>query len=499
MELELSSACRRALDFAFHLAFEEGILEPEAKHCISALLFDPEGPVTNLLKDFGLQESRIVSAQKNNNIEAGFSVFESAKKPYIASKIFRISKKILAEQEGTSLGFLVYLIEDFKNTQLILESMGVNWEQLINWIDNQRMAPLVLDVPLDLDANTEIDSCLRILDAAANRVREGLRVVDDYCRFILNSSLLCTITKKLRHDFNETLQWIPATLIISHRNVEEDLGTSIHTNQELTRLNDEDVFKANIKRVQESLRSLEEFGKLESPDFSVAIGEIRYRSYDLEQRIFRFLDYSGKLKDIKIYGLLGPEHLDPGFMDTLDALFENGLDMVQLRIKTAPDSKLLDYAFELKALTAQNGKLLIINDRPDIAKIVDADGLHLGQDDLPLKKAKSIIGRNKILGISTHNEDQILKSIENGADYIGVGPVFNSKTKTFNNLAGLDFVQAANTVCTIPWFAIGGIDTQNITQLAKHGVKRIAVSNALFNSENPLKTLKVLRLALENS
>ena len=496
MELELSSACRRALDFAFHLALEEGKMEPEAKHCIIALLNDPEGPVANLLKDFGLQQTNLVPAKTTNNIDASSSVFESAKKPYISNKIFRISKKVLAEQEGTSLGFLVYLVEDFNNTQIILESLGVQWEQLTNWIDKQRMAPLVLDVPLDLDATTEIDSCLRILDAAANRVREGFRVVDDYCRFILNSAVLCSITKKLRHDFNEALQWIPATLLISQRNVEEDVGTTIHTNQELTRLNDQDVFKANIKRVQESLRSLEEFGKLESPDFAVAIGEIRYRSYDLEQRIFRFLDLSGKLNNIKIYGLLGAEQLTPTFLDTLDSLLENGLDMVQLRIKNITDNKLLDYAFELKTLIAQNGKTLIINDRPDIAKIVDADGVHLGQDDLPIKEAKSIIGRNKIIGISTHNEDQLRTAIDNGADYIGVGPVFNSKTKTFNKLAGLEFVQLSSAIVTIPWFAIGGIDTENISQLVKHGVKRIAISNSLFNAENPLKTLKLLRESL---
>ncbi|NBR04643.1 MAG: thiamine phosphate synthase [Planctomycetes bacterium] len=498
MELELSSACKRALDFAFDLAFEEGKLEPDAKHCISALLNDPEGPVANLLKDFGLKETSLVSEKITTNVNARSSVLEFAKKPYISNKIFRISKKVLAEQEGTSLGFLVYLVEDFHNTQIILEGLGVQWEKLLSWIDKQRMAPLVLDVPLNLNASTEIDSCLRIMDAAGNRVREGLRVVDDYCRFILNSPDLCSTTKKLRHDFNEALRWIPASLLISQRNVDEDVGTIIHTNQELTRLNDQDVFKANIKRVQESLRSLEEFGKLESADFSVAIGEIRYRSYDLEQKIFRFLNLSEKLNSIKIYGLLGTEHLTPTFMDTLDSLLENGLDMVQLRIKNIPDNKLLEHAFELKTLVAQNGKILIINDRPDIAKIVDADGVHLGQDDLPLKEAKSIIGRNKIIGISTHNTEQIHMAIDNGCDYIGVGPVFNSKTKTFSKLAGLEFVKTSNAICTIPWFAIGGIDHLNISQLTKLGVKRIAVSNSLFNSENPLKTLKALKHALGN-
>lgn len=498
MEPELSSACKRALDLSFYIAFEEGKLEPDAKHYIHALLSDSEEPVPNLLKGFGLKESKLESLKIINNIESGFSFFESAKKPYLIDKILRISKKILGEQEGTSLGFLVYLVEDFKETQAILVALGVNWEQLLNWIDKQRMAPLVLDIPLDLNASTEIDSCLRVLDASANRIREGLRVVDDYCRFILNSSTLCSITKKIRHDFNQTLEWIPAIHLISQRNVDEDIGTTIHTNQELTRLNQHDVFKANIKRVQESLRSLEEFGKLESPDFAVSIGEIRYRSYDLEQRIFRFLDLSGKLNDIKIYGLLGPEHLQPRSMDILDSLLDNGLDMVQLRIKNISDNKLLDRAFELKALTTRNGKTLVINDRPDIAKIVDADGVHLGQDDLPIKEAKSIIGRNKIIGISTHNEEQLRNAIDDECDYIGVGPVFNSKTKSFNKLAGLDFVKTAITLCNIPWFAIGGIDTQNITQLATNGVKRIAVSNSLFNSENPLKTLKVLRQALTN-
>jgi ATP-dependent Clp protease ATP-binding subunit ClpA len=145
MELELSSACRRALDFAFHLALEEGKMEPEAKHCIFALLNDPEGPVANLLKDFGLHQTKLEPSKTSNIIEASSSVFESAKKPHISKKILQISKKVLAEQEGTSLGFLVYLVEDFNNTQIILESLGVQWEQLTNWIDQQRVAPLVLD------------------------------------------------------------------------------------------------------------------------------------------------------------------------------------------------------------------------------------------------------------------------------------------------------------------------------------------------------------------
>ena len=95
MELELSSACRRALDFAFHLALEEGKMEPDAKHCIIALLNDPEGPVANLLKDFGLHQTKLQPSKTANNIEASSSVFESAKKPFISNKILKISKKAM--------------------------------------------------------------------------------------------------------------------------------------------------------------------------------------------------------------------------------------------------------------------------------------------------------------------------------------------------------------------------------------------------------------------
>lgn len=497
MEFILSSACQRALDIAFHLAFEQGKMEPDEKDCITALLNDPEGPVATLLKDFGLQEALLSSEKAIINLDISNTIFESAKKPHFSKKIAQISKKILTEQEGTSLGFLIHLVENFKSTKNILEELGINWEALTQWIDLQRPKPLVLDIPLDLNSATEFDSSLRILDAASNRVREGLRVIDDFCRFILNSHELCALTKKLRHDFNQSFNWTPATLFIFQRNIDEDIGTNIHTNQEMQRLDSLDVFKANIKRVQESLRSIEEFGKLESPDFSLSISDLRYRSYDLEQRIYRLMDLSSKLIDIKIYGLLGQEQLNPKSLDMLESLLENGLDMVQLRIKNIPDNKMLDYAYQMKSIVRQKDKLLIINDRPDIAKIIDADGVHLGQEDLPLKEAKSILGKNKIIGISTHNEDQLQEAINKGADYVGIGPVFKSKTKNFENLAGVNFVKAAHAVCKIPYFAIGGITLENIIQLTNIGVSRIAVCNSLFNSDNPLKTLKQFKQVLQ--
>lgn len=107
------------------------------------------------------------------------------------------------------------------------------------------------------------------------------------------------------------------------------------------------------------------------------------------------------------------------------------------------------------------------------------------------------MGKNKIIGISTHNEDQLQEAINKGADYVGIGPVFKSKTKNFENLAGVNFVNAAHALCKIPYFAIGGITLENITQLTNIGVSRIAVCNSLFNSDNPLKTLKQFKQVLQ--
>ena len=136
-----------------------------------------------------------------------------------------------------------------------------------------------------------------------------------------------------------------------------------------------------------------------------------------------------------------------------------GADVIQLREKGLPDRELLSRAREVRILTAQAKARFILNDRPDLARLAGADGVHLGQDDVSVRDARRIVGPNLLIGVSTHDRAQLDAAVSRGAGYLGVGPVFPSATKDFSEpeLAGLAYVQAAAETTNLPWFAIGGI------------------------------------------
>jgi thiamine-phosphate pyrophosphorylase len=139
----------------------------------------------------------------------------------------------------------------------------------------------------------------------------------------------------------------------------------------------------------------------------------------------------------------------------------------------------------LKQLCDRYGALFLINDRVDIAAAVDADGVHLGQTDLPIATAREILGRGKIIGRSTTNPEELDRALKEGADYVGVGPVYETPTKPGKAAAGHAYVSYAQEYCPIPWFAIGSINTDNIHEVLAAGAERIAVVRAIMHSEQP--------------
>jgi thiamine-phosphate pyrophosphorylase len=140
--------------------------------------------------------------------------------------------------------------------------------------------------------------------------------------------------------------------------------------------------------------------------------------------------------------------------------------------------------------------LFILNDRPDIARLAEADGIHIGQDDLPVKEARRILGPDGLIGVSTHNLGQVRQAILDGASYIGVGPVFPSGTKEFEDLAGLELVRQVAGETTLPVFVIGGINPQNIGQALAAGARRVAVSQAICQAKEPRLVAAELRRML---
>jgi thiamine-phosphate pyrophosphorylase len=323
----------------------------------------------------------------------------------------------------------------------------------------------------------ESHSVYRILDANLDRAREGLRIIEEWCRFGLNNAKWSAECKSLRQELG---RWHTAE-IRAARDTPGDLGTHLSHPDEEHRANLQQVLQANICRVQEALRVLEEYGKLYSSDMGIACKQMRYRVYSLESALFghqRFQQLGRSL----LYLVTSPhEHL----FSVVEAALQGGLTLVQYRDKDADDVVRLHRAEKLKQLCHHYNALFILNDRVDLALAVDADGVHLGQQDMPIATARQLLGSHRIIGRSTTNPDEMQRAIAEGADYIGVGPVYETPTKAGKAAAGLDYVRYAAEHSSVPWFAIGGIDTQNIQDVLSANASRVAIVRAIMQADDP--------------
>ncbi len=134
----------------------------------------------------------------------------------------------------------------------------------------------------------------------------------------------------------------------------------------------------------------------------------------------------------------------------------------------------------------------MINDRADVAAVVDADGIHLGQEDLPVKEARTIVGTRMLIGVSTHNIQQARAAVLDGANYLGAGPTFPSQTKLFESFAGLDYLRSVAAEIGLPTFAIGGITAKNLPDVIATGISRVAVGSAVTDAGEPASAAREL-------
>jgi thiamine-phosphate pyrophosphorylase len=180
--------------------------------------------------------------------------------------------------------------------------------------------------------------------------------------------------------------------------------------------------------------------------------------------------------------------------DFLHAALAGGVDIVQLRMKGGSDAQILRVAGRFKQICAEHGSLFLLNDNPELALEADADGVHVGQDDTPVARAREIVGRERLVGLSTHSEEQVLKA--DGADYIGVGPIYETPTKPGRPGVGLELVRFAADRARVPFFAIGGVDLHNVELVRDAGAARVAVVRALTEAADPERSARALRAAL---
>jgi thiamine-phosphate pyrophosphorylase len=328
-----------------------------------------------------------------------------------------------------------------------------------------------------------MDRLLRILDVNFNRAKEALRVLEDFARFNLSDKGITLALKEMRHKLSDFAKPIQKDLL-AERCAESDIGRDLDKSP-LSTPKDEDLIQANFKRLQEALRSLEEYLKIYKPTLSHLARRLRFYAYTLEKNFLQTFSKSEKLKSTRLYVILTDTITNKKFSRLAKKIVEGGADILQLRMEKLSDKKLLNLARRLRKITKTKGVLLIINNRLDIALACDADGVHLGENDIPIVYARKILGGEKIIGATSHNIREAKFAEKAGADYISVGPFFKSKLKPYLEPYGFSYIQEVKKSIKIPFFAIGGITKENVKEVLARGAERIVVSCGIILEKNP--------------
>jgi thiamine-phosphate pyrophosphorylase len=345
------------------------------------------------------------------------------------------------------------------------------------------------------------EQILRIIDANLNRIGEGLRALEDVARLLLNDAALTQQLKTMRHEiisgdraFNQQL--------IQARDSQGDVGIAIEAPVEEKQRELPLMVVANARRVQESLRIMEELAKvkdttlkLESEKFKQA----RFNIYTVEQTLLARLLRQDKIKQIAgLYAIIDSQALKGRSQtEVVSQVIRGGARTIQLRDKLHSKKELLPIAQQLKKLCAEHNVLFIINDYLDIALASDADGLHLGQDDLPTKEARKLLPIDKILGCSTTTVDQATVAQADGADYIAVGSMYPTPSKATAKVVGLERLRQVRQAVTLPLVAIGGINKDNTAEVIAAGANSVAVISAILQAENVEKAARQIAAGFE--
>ncbi len=321
----------------------------------------------------------------------------------------------------------------------------------------------------------------QIIDANLDRAREGLRVLEDWARFGLGKE---RYVKRIKN-FRQILGKNHLEIYKQSRNHIEDKCQGLAHQEQINRNTSEQIISSNSGRVQEALRVIEEFSRLHNHELSKIASEIRYEIYTIEINLLNLSKCKNSEEILKENDLYVITDQKENLLEILEEILIAGVRIVQHRFKTGTDKDNLQEAIQIKNLCKRYDSLFIINDRLDIALASNADGIHLGQDDLDLKTARKILGYSKIVGVSANNEIDISNALREGCDYIGIGPVFETATKKNKKPLGIEKIKTLTKDLNIPWFAIGGINSSNISYLKRNGLKKVALVSQLMNSEDP--------------
>ncbi len=338
--------------------------------------------------------------------------------------------------------------------------------------------------------NMTMYELLAAIDANFNRSMEGLRVCEDVCRFGLHNEELSKRAKEYRHALvGLSSQWLKIDLL-SARDVAADPIKFTETQEQNSTIAEnrsmEALFLRNIRRAIEAVRSLEECAKLDNKNFS-SFQSLRFNLYAFEKEVFCAIGRKTIMQNFHnaLYAILDPAFAGDDLPAAAHALIKGGVRIIQLRMKNAASKEIIDIAHTICPLCKEKGVIFIVNDRPDIARCVNADGVHVGQDDLSVADARRVMASGKIVGRSTHSYAEAQKAMMENPDYIAIGPVFATSSKYGSEMKGIgiDEVRRVHRAVSLPIVAIGGVSAENVEVLTKEGIKCVAVMSALFKGD----------------
>jgi thiamine-phosphate pyrophosphorylase len=329
---------------------------------------------------------------------------------------------------------------------------------------------------------------LRIIDANANRATEGLRVAEDIVRFVLDDGKLTSKLKNIRHEIMELLRDARCEM----RDVRGDVGAKKTSKSESKRADILDVFMANIKRAEESVRVFEETFKLFDPKLGPKFKKLRFALYEIEQQAAGKIRTRIKL-DSPIY-IITDDSFSHSHIEIMREAAKAGAKIFQYRDKDKVRSKKLEVAKQLSKYAKAHGLTFIVNDDVDIASKVDADGVHLGFKDAvrEMREARKRLGVDKLIGVSASNFREAVKAEAMGADYIGFGPVFKTPIKPNAKPTGVKELKRVTKRVMIPVVAIGGVCARTIGQVMASGAASGAVIRFVSASRNVRTAVRTL-------
>ncbi len=336
---------------------------------------------------------------------------------------------------------------------------------------------------------------MRLMDANLDRLSEGLRVLEDISRFILGNVHTTETLKRMRHELTSTCPSFKNALLAS-RDSEGDIGRESPI-AGIKRKHLIDLVTANAKRAQESLRVLEEFAKLPEVPTEMAernFEQARFTLYEIERELTLLLSRQDKLERIDgVYVIIDSQALvKVSAIEATRQVISGGAGIIQLRSKAQDKKELLNLASTMSDVCAEADTLFIVNDSVDVALAIDADGVHLGDSDLPVVVARQILPADRIIGCTVRTVDQALQAEADGADYIGVGSVFPSLTKPSVDVVGLERLREIRSASSLPIVAIGGVNEGNARDVMENGADSIAIISAILNSEDMKTATKQL-------